>query len=75
MHDPETIRAEMEAQNVTISEMSRSGGLSRPTVQRALRGDRIDFETLAKIAKRLDKPLAFFLADASSGSYTPITAS
>lgn len=62
MHNHLLLKQEMEAKGVSISALARRSGLTRPTIQRAVRGNKpITLETLAKIADVLERDPGFFL--------------
>lgn len=66
MHDAERLRSEMKKQDISIMEMTRRSGVTRPTVQRALKGRLITFQSLEKLASPLGKHATFFLKQSSS---------
>jgi transcriptional regulator with XRE-family HTH domain len=48
---------------VTTSELAQQAGVSKDTVRRALRSERVFEKTMAKIARALDKPLSSVLIE------------
>lgn len=74
MHDPQLLRAEMERNDLSIMEVTRRSGVTRPTVQRALKGKEITLRSLEKIARTMGRSAAFFLLPLSSEFTTASTA-
>ena len=66
IHDSELLAAEMKKSGISILEMVRRSGKTRPTVQRAVRGGRIEYETLTAFACALGKDPSYFLLPMSS---------